>query len=442
MSFNSKVISVVIQKAIALVLGLGTSVIVARCLSPDEFGVLRFILAMVGAIVPLVLLGQPSANIYSMSKFRNRARSIATNSFLYSLFVSAVVCVTWWLFFDRIRQYYNPDVSALHYSYVMWLFPLFFFKACNLSQVRGLDDIRGFNTVNYVESFGRFLLYAVFLLGLDLGLNSAVLANFIVIGAQVVLIIGLIVRQIGLPRWSIDWNLFKDSIRFGAMCHVGDFLGNLARVSLPVFVLGHYASMESFGFYALAKSLIVMGALILRSINVVFLPKVSRVDDELSFVLTARVLRVGLFLAILNMLPIYIFSPWVVPLFYGVEYNETVSVLFILAPGVFLESLQAFVISYFLSRGMLWTRSMIAGVRLVVSALLMGGLIFAGFDFFGFCWVLTLSEVIMTLFCLGLFMHSNVSRSWRLIFAPSKDDYRELAELFKAMRQRMGIRKV
>lgn len=424
MSFVRKVGWTLVTKITITVLGIASSIVVARYLGPHDKGVLAAVTALSGIALQLGNLGLPSATTYFLSRDRLLLAQIIGSSVWAATVLGGLIALIAYmavLLFPSIVG----DVKTSILAVSIFAVPFMFFTSLAQNILLALQKIRLFNL-------------------LDLGANLASVASSVIIvivlhrGADWLLVVGTILSIVvatvyffGLelrPSIKLPNKLFKSMLGFGVRSYVANLLAYLV-IRSDLLLVTHYLGNAETGIYSVAA--FAVDALYLISIitGTIFFPIATANPTERDN-LTARVLRIlsVLMLVVLTLggLVAYFLIPW----FYGQSFAGAVVPTLILLPGIYFLSLETILMNNFASRGFPIRVIFIVAAGLVVN--LVGNMVaIPTLGINGAAITSSIAYLIMFVLALRYFMGLS-HLSWRVIFIPTKKD---LAALIGGLRR-------
>jgi len=336
-----------IGKIFSILFSIAGSVILARLLHPELYGVYGLIFAFVGLVGIFMNWGGDFASLTLLSEaFAKKDKQEVKNILTYFVKVTLLaICIVGVLSivlapFLTDLLYNNSQIG--HWARMVLL-------ASFLSIVYGLliivlQSVRKIKQLTILETFNKFvytLLPIIFVL-VGWGLAGIVwgyfISAFIFLVLAIFLYSFLIKKDELLPGLSqIFANFrkikFKKYFNFGFLIAIDKNLVHFISL-LPVIFLGIFASMQDVGYFKIALGYITIPSMLLAPISrllAVQLPKSKSYNLE---ALKEHFYKTALysgFISILLVIPFVLFSPFLIKLFYGVEYVSSIQLVYYLA---------------------------------------------------------------------------------------------------------------
>lgn len=336
-------------RMVVLVLGLGSTVALARGLGPTGRGV--YALAMTLATLGVVALnfGFHTANTYFASRERETLPALISNTFALALLVAAIGAVV--LALTRtLGLSTDPLPFALALLVVAWLpVGLVFIQLQPLLLV--VHRLRMFNVAEAGWQIASVALVVALWATDRLTPTSAfvaVLAAFVAGTVAVALSLGSAWRPRPLPSLS----LARRALPYAARTYATTLTG-FALIRLDIFLVENRLGTRQVGLYAVAVTICEAIQVLPTTIGALLLPKVaSLTDDAERWLITRRTLiaTAAIMVGICGLVGV-VARP-AVRIVYGQEFLPSTTPLYWLLPGIVLLGANAVLIHYFLAVGM------------------------------------------------------------------------------------------
>ncbi len=323
-------------RSAAVVLGLGTSIVVARSLGPEGKGVYALVVLVAALLQTFGILGLDTATVYQTARERGAARRIARRTgtaaaglglllvLLYGL--ASLVPVVRTLF---VRAEVDPALVWI----LVALLPLSMASLVLTGVLLGVERYGPYNLASLATPTATLALLLVVLVGLGGGVGAAVLATaggtLAGFGATL-----LLVRSLPPPPPGGEGggNL-GEALSFGWRAH----LSNLAwflHYRLDMFLVGYMGGPAALGFYATSVGLAEKLYLVPSVIGTLVFPRVAAGGEAGSRNLTPRASRQSLWITLVLAAVLALVARPVILLLYGRDFLPAVTPLLALLPGV------------------------------------------------------------------------------------------------------------
>jgi PST family polysaccharide transporter len=219
-----------------------STVILARLLTRDDFGVVGYALVVIGLLDVLSDLGIGAALVYH----RDDPRAAST-AFWLGLVIGAILFGLSWLA-APLAGWYFKDVRAVPVIRVLALtFPISALSNVHYSLLSKALEFRRKVVPDLARSVGKGLFSILFAV-LGLGAWSLVLGQVL---GTLVTVVSYWQALPWKPAWQVDLSLGRSLLRYGTRLVLVDILAVLL-LNLDYLLVGRYLGAEALGVYSLA----------------------------------------------------------------------------------------------------------------------------------------------------------------------------------------------
>lgn len=332
-----------------LLLGLGSTVALARGLGPTGRGVYALAMTLATLGVVALNLGFHTANAYFASRERETLPALVSNTFALAATV-AVVGAAVLVLFRALGVGTGPPPFALAVLVVCWLpVGLVFIQLQPLLVVLG--RLRMFNVAEAGWQLASVLLVVLLWATDRLTPTSAfvvVLAAFVGGTIAVTLNLGSVWR----PRPRPSAQLFRRALPYAARTYATTLTG-FALVRLDIFLVENRLGTRDVGLYAVAVTICEAIQVLPTTIGALLLPKVAALTDEGErWSVTRRaLLATGAIMVAICGIVAVVARP-AIRIAYGEAFLPSTTPLYWLLPGIVMLGANTVLIHYFLAVGM------------------------------------------------------------------------------------------
>lgn len=324
------IFTTLITKAILLLGGFLTSILLARLLGVEGKGALVALFVIPSLVVSLANLGIRQATAYFVGirkyKIEDIVSSVGFLWFLTSAISFAVVAV---FFYVGYRQEYSYYLLLI----VLLTVPINLLTEYSMGIMQGKGKISKINILQIVKFIANLcgILIFVWLLKLDvLGATIGIIATAIITAGFYVYDLSkstkIKIKCVG----NIPIKLFLKGITFALAL----FILNL-NYRLDIVFLEYYLSSSDVGIYSVGVGIAELVWQIPAAIGfVVFSKNVSSISKCESVNRAIRLLRISIPLLFLICAFLYFIIPYFIPFAYGDAFSKSVEVTQLLLPGV------------------------------------------------------------------------------------------------------------
>lgn len=306
-----------------LVINMLTGILTARFLGPSGRGEQAAMVLWSQFLAFSFTFGLPSAIIYNVKKNMKDSAKLYSTAVLMGLTAGmlamslGILVLPYWL-----RTY--SDSVVLFSQWSMVLVPLIVLSQINnaMMQVRG--EYKLFNRLRFLIPLSTLIGLGLLILTRTMNPYTSAVAY---LAPAVPFYIWTTVRLLKQYKFVImdAFQSFKTLIRYGIGSYGNDLMGNVSYYIDQIVIIGLLNPTE-LGLYAVAVSLSRVVNIFSTSIIVVLFPKASGLPKDKVVEMTFRVYRISTCVALLCSMMIMLVAPFVMPLLYGPDFKEAISV--------------------------------------------------------------------------------------------------------------------
>ncbi|MFH1308717.1 MAG: oligosaccharide flippase family protein [Patescibacteria group bacterium] len=328
----------------SILMGIVGSIFLARLLLPETYGMYGLIFAFVGVIGIFMNWGADYAGTTLLAeayakKDRDEVINILTYYIKLSFFTVFIIGILGIIFSPAITQLLYHDSQIGHLGRIILIGVCFNVVYNMLNMI--LQASRKIKQLVVFEIFNRiifiFLPIAFVLLGF--GLSGVVWGYFL--SALIFLFISLLAIYFLSKKEELFINLknifsnfkkinFKKYFNFGFLIAINKNVGTLFSL-LPIIILGILTVSSGVAYFKIALGYIGIPLMVLNPVSRLLgvqLPKSKTYGIK---ILRKHFYRVSLYsglIFIILMIPFVVFSPFLINLFYGAEYIDSINLIY------------------------------------------------------------------------------------------------------------------
>lgn len=331
--FFKKLILTVSSRAGSAVLGILTSILVARTLTVAEQGDYAVYLATSLLGVQFLSLGINAANTYFTARMPETRAHIISNSFVISIILGLVwtvfVLLCEWL---GMSLFAKSELVFLSLAFVPLELAFSFLHSISL----GLDNLKYFNTFDIVRKI--FNLTLIFLVLQLTSITPEKVAACVIFSNAICLgIISFVLMRGVLFHASIDF--LKKSFRYGFWIYLGSVFGFFI-LRFNLILVHKYLSNEDSGYFSVSLALADAVSLLPATLGMVAFS--AFVKEKNIFMRWQHLLKIVYFIsAFMLCVTLFVFwlAPQIVTLLYGSKFIASAEPLRYMLPGLFCLSI-------------------------------------------------------------------------------------------------------
>ena len=276
MQHKSEYIWALIGRVVPLLIYLGTTMILARFLTPDDFG-------MVGVLSIFLMVAQTLMDAGlggSLIKEKEISNLDCSTIFVFNIVVSIILYVLIFIFAGTIENYFStPDLSII----VRILCSVFIVNAFGLVPTSLLMRHLRFRIITIIN-ISSVIIAAIAAIVLALSVrNVYALVTYQLVCAFITVTLSSVASKY---KWSLKFSLasLRHLLPFGIFTTLSNVIDTVYE-NLTTFFFGKYLNMQQAGFLSQAKRLEEVPTLsIVQTINSVAFPLLNQLrNDQMTF---------------------------------------------------------------------------------------------------------------------------------------------------------------
>ena len=406
---------------ISLILGVGTSVILARVLGPDGKGIYTLAMLLPSLIVTSGNLGIAPATAYYVARGEFRRQEILGNNILLSMGIGGMGILAGLVLVLFFREAIFPDVARGYLLLALPLVPVNIFFSYVRYVLLGAQRIKEFNYVQITQSALFLGFIALALIGLKAGVSGAILAALLSWLVVDVLVFRFARRVSGGIDTNLNITYIKRAATYGIQAHLANILWFL-NFRLDMFLVNGFLGPAAVGLYSVGVALAEKLWMISQAASIVLFPRVAaETEEKRRKEFTPLVARSVLWTTALGALILAFLSRWIVLLLYSEAFLPAVGALQALLPGIVAVSAGRVLGDDIAGRG----RPMLntyRGVIVVATNVALNLLWIPRYGIVGAAWASTASYTVS--FLMALFFYCRISGNrWTVVIFPQRGDW-------------------
>ncbi len=348
------------------VIGIGTSVITTRALSPADRGLFQLLVLLPITLSNFVKLGIPQASVFYIRRRNVSASDVASNSALIAFVMGGAMAVFCWFQRDWLmaRLVKGAPPEALKPSLALIPFALLQFYFLGIAQAQ--QRFREYNIQQVVPNVLSLIGMAVTLLWLHMGLLGAV---FTQAGILVFMTLWLVVRvhRTAPLHLRFDPQLARGMLSFGGKSYVQTLAATL-HLRLDQYLIAYLLNPQQVAYYAIAVNMATLLLKVPDATGTALFPRLAGSSEQAAHAATARVTRHTVLFTTVGALGFAIAGPIGIRILYGSKYDNSMLPMIVLLPGIMMMALYGILTRNFTSRGKQQVNIVAAGSALALNA--------------------------------------------------------------------------
>ena len=332
-SFTQNIISVFGTNVFSILISLFTGIYLARILGPEIKGKFEALLVFPLMIKSFAELGVRQSTMFYLGRERytyDRIISALIAIFLVTVTLSILLSYFYYMFISV------NNFEGILIWFALMTIPLNVFISYCAGLFLGLGMIQDFNRQKWLALLLNFLflIFSTFLLDQPIigALLSLVMSNLIIVCLNLKIFYGLF----GSFRIRlIDLDVIRSLLGLGIVYGISLFILQLVY-NMNIVYLERLGTNTDIGYFSVATQIANQLWQIPAAFSVVIMSSSARSNEDTDIEFKVmRLLRLSLFLGFIGLLLIYVFSPYIVPILFGDQFNPAVAVIRAILPGVY-----------------------------------------------------------------------------------------------------------
>jgi O-antigen/teichoic acid export membrane protein len=408
-------------RVLSLIIGIATSIILARLLGPEGKGIYTLAALLPSLIVTLVNFGIGPATVYHVAQGRYPRREILGNNIVFALGIGVVGVFVGLVVAFFFQESIFPGVTQGYLLLALALIPVNLLFAYLQNILLGAQRFKEFNLITILHAllFLVFIVIALWILkaGIPGALLAAVLAWFL---TNVVLLF-CAWKVAGGISFKLNPVYLRKASVYGIQAHLGNILGFL-NYRVDMFLVNGFLNPAAVGFYSIAVGLVEKLWMVSAAASTVLFPRVAaETDEQRRKEFTPLIARTILWITAFGALMLVFLSRWIIIVLYSRAFLPSISALQALLVGIIALSVGRVLANDIAGRGRPILNSYVGMLALVTNVTL-NIVWIPRYGITGAAWASTVSYSVTLL--ARLFLYCRLSgNSWTKVLLPQPSDW-------------------
>ena len=339
-TFITSTILTLSRQITSILLGLLSTIIIARVLGPEGNGMYQLIVLLPTTLNTLLNLGFGTSSVYYIGQKRYQLINIIRTNTITGFFISITGILIGFIIVFFFSDDLFDGVPQIYLYSILAILPLLLINDFYLMIFQGVQDFKSYNSLALIRQLVALISLTVFLFLFDIGIVGTVLAFSIGVISQFLITLYLLRNrlQLNIFKGKFSKEYFKNAFSFGFKAHFSNVLSFL-NYRADMYIISFFLNPAAVGLYGVAVNISERLWIISQSISSVLYPAISssnNVDNKNR--LTSTISRNVFFFSILGGIVFFLISDFVIRLLFGTEYHESSMILKLLLPGIILFS--------------------------------------------------------------------------------------------------------
>jgi O-antigen/teichoic acid export membrane protein len=334
-----------------LLVGLVTSVIMARALGPQGKGLFSLAVLVPSMVFVATNLGLGTASGYLLGRKRASFEELAGNWLSLSLVIGFGTLAVSLVLAPVLAPRFVPAVPLAAIAISLVCIP-FSNLAFNFQMLfRANNDFRNFNVVEALQPASFFVLLAISVVFFSAHLFNAAIVAFL--ASTIVGGVGAVLLASRIAPVAARWNgrLVREALGFGLQQNLANFL-NMLNYRFDMLLVNYFLDPKYVGFYSISVVIAEKLWYVPNILSAVLHPRVAHAEsDEEANRDTARVSRITVLMMGAGSVGILLLGRPLIRILFSDRFLPAVAPLFVLLPGVVMISIAKVLTSDLIARG-------------------------------------------------------------------------------------------
>ena len=371
MRLADKAFSILQRDLFLFIANFISSIIVARVLGPDGLGVWVVLSLVPSYAEAFGRLKADHSAVYYLGKDIFRPADILRNLNFIATVSAALILILILLNFDYLNSILFKTNNFSYSIYLMAILPIIplQFLQLNYSYFHlGEENIAAVNKMVMIQAWSGFILVVSLLLFTKLELWSVIIGA--IVSKALALCVGwYLVNTQSKFGGKISWKVCSNLISYGTGFYFNNILSELQQSGTRL-IAAYFLGPAFLAFLGQGQNIAIMLTKISDAIGTVLFPRISRSGKDYAIKTACKAFRITAIVLIISATFLFLFSEYLIVLFYGDAFQPTAIVLQILIPGFVFLGLANTLSSYFYGSGKAGTIPMLQLLPISIQLLL------------------------------------------------------------------------
>jgi O-antigen/teichoic acid export membrane protein len=357
-----------LTKVAIFLLGIATSIILARILGPAGRGEYAIVILVPTIAIVLFNLGISDSIIHMVGSKKYKIEEVFYNSIIFASILGTVAIVIIIFSLDYIKSHYLHSLSLMYSMIALIAIPFFLLSGYLRSIHLGMESIGKFNFLELGRSciYLLFLIITLFLFKLDVlgAIISWILTTVVICFTSIFLL-----RSRLTITKKYSFNNLRSQLVFG-LKHYLPSISSFLHYRVDLLLILYFSDNEQVGLYIIAVGLGEMFLYIPSSVQLVLAPHIASSKSTSPSEVTTVCER-NLCLLMLILLIIFLqIDKILINIAFGQAFLSAYLPLRYLLPGIFALSLSKVLSADFIGRGKPEVTTLASSVALSLNVVL------------------------------------------------------------------------
>lgn len=330
--FVRDVIGVFNSNVFSIIAGLLASIILARVLGPEKYGIFTALVIIPMIVVSLTHLGIRGSAILHVGKGKYDKNELVSSIIVLLILASVlgiiISAITYWI-------YDEPSFTPMMIGLILLVIP----GRLAIVYIGGIflgdDEISKANQLNWITNAINLGLIALLVWAFSFEILGAIIA-FLVSGSIVAIYGIILISRSFRIRLRIHKEIIKSLLKLGILFSASFFIIQL-NFRIDILFIEKLRDATEVGIYSLGVSVAEQLWLLPLAIGIVVFSRTATTRDQAAMTSTTGVLvRLSFLLSVIASVAIFFLVPYLIPLIFGSEYIPSIRIIQLILPGIIM----------------------------------------------------------------------------------------------------------
>jgi len=328
-TFNKKVISISITNGFMVLVGIVSSVIIARYLGPEKKGIYSVLMAFVSFLLYLGNYGITNALCYYSASGKIKGKELFQNALILSALSSISIIFIGGILYLAVPKFHNIGIGYLTLALLFLITSMNIFNNYFINIFLGQKKIKFVNFTSWVRNLSELFLIYLLIIILKLNILGAIFAYIIASLILFFIIYQKSYKFLKITKIKNNYKNLKKIIRFGVKAYSSNLFLYINLYS-DLFLIYFFLGATSTGIYSIASTLARQFSFLPVSINQIILPySANNSREKNDKILSSSIILLLIFYLVIIPI-IYIFGRSIIIFIFGEDFSASIYPLRIL----------------------------------------------------------------------------------------------------------------
>lgn len=386
MSFIKNVGWIFSGRVLSFIIGIGSSIIIARGLGPTGKGELALLMLIPTTLFMLIHFGVSKANIYFLNQKKISLQSISNANLFLFLILSAVSILIYAVVVAFLRHNLLQQIEMSLIVLAVIFLPLQFFNSYFSSFLQAYQWMKENSIIGVLSTILNLPLLILGIYILHLSILGALLASIISSFFGCLLVLWY-VKKLSVHNSKADpyknnftlreklanekqINLIKSLITFSSRIYISGMMWFFI-LRADMYMVSYFLGITDLGYYSLSVGIAENLWLIPGAVATVLLPTVSSLKQKESGEFIAKVIRITMWLMIILCIVLIIFAKPIIIILFSQKFIPSITPFRLLVIAAVAFAVRNLLADTFVGWGRpeinIYTRGIALGVNVVAN---------------------------------------------------------------------------